>query len=160
MFNLDWSELLIIAVIAVLVVGPKELPGMLRTIGRYVAKMRKVAGEFRTQFDQALKEAELDGLQQAVRETRSALSTVNPVNEIKKAVTTVESSVKDIPKSINESAPAPQAAAPSATSGAANGTAAPASEPAAPETADASKRSVAERAADAWKKASTDEGGA
>lgn len=159
MFNLDWSELLIIAVIAVLVVGPKELPGLLRTIGRYVAKMRKVAGEFRTQFDQALKEAELDGLQQAVRETRSALSTVNPVNEIKKAVTTVESSVKDIPKSINAAAPAPPAAAPSATSGSANGAAAPA-EPAKPATPEADTRSVAERAADAWKKASTDEGGA
>ncbi len=159
MFNLDWSELLIIAVIAVLVVGPKELPGMLRTIGRYVAKMRKVAGEFRTQFDQALKEAELDGLQQAVRETRSALSTVNPVNEIKKAVTTVEASVKDIPKAINESASAPQVATPPVANGTANSLAAPASETPAPE-ADAGKRSVAERAADAWKKAAGDEGGA
>lgn len=163
MFNLDWSELLIIAVIAVLVVGPKELPGMLRTIGRYVAKMRKVAGEFRTQFDQAMKEAELDGLQDAVRETRSALSTVNPVNEIKKAVTTAEASVKDIPRSIGEAgtAPAPaKAEAPAAANGSVNGATAPAADPPKGDTAEADKRSVAERAADAWKKASGDEGGA
>jgi sec-independent protein translocase protein TatB len=163
MFNLDWSELLIIAVIAVLVVGPKELPGMLRTIGRYVAKMRKVAGEFRTQFDQAMKEAELDGLQDAVRETRSALSTVNPVNEIKQAVTAAEASVKDIPKSIGEAAAAPapvQATAPAPVNGSANTALPPAAEPAPADSSGTGRRTVAERAAEAWKKAAGEEGGA
>jgi sec-independent protein translocase protein TatB len=160
MFNLDWSELLIIAVIAVLVVGPKELPGMLRTIGRYVGKMRKVAGEFRTQFDQAMKEAELDGLQDAVRETKSALSTVNPVSELKKAVTQAESSVKDISKDISK----PVAASPSAGTGTAvNGAAAPVVPVAAADSPagadDAEKRAVAPRAADASKKAAGDESG-
>lgn len=156
MFNLDWSELLIIAVIAVLVVGPKELPGMLRTMGRYVNKMRKVAGEFRAQFDQAMKEAELDGLQEAVRETKSALNQVNPVGELKKAVTEAEKSVKDIPKVIGEKPPA------ASINGTGNGVAASIAEPVtlpAEDSTDPEKRSVAQRAAEAWKKAS-EEGGA
>lgn len=155
MFNLDWSELLIIAVIAVLVVGPKELPGMLRTIGRYVGKMRKVAGEFRAQFDQAMKEAELDGLQEAVRETKSALSTVNPVSELKKAVTEAETSVKDISKTIAEKPAATQAAT---VNGAVTAAVPPETVAPPAEAAGAATRSVAQRASDAWKKAAGEEG--
>jgi sec-independent protein translocase protein TatB len=155
MFNLDWSELLIIAVIAVLVVGPKELPGMLRTIGRYVGKMRKVAGEFRTQFDQAMKEAELDGLQEAVRETKSALSTVNPVSELKRAVTEAETSVKDISKTIADKPAATQAAS---VNGAVTAVVPPETVAPTAEAAGVATRSVAQRASDAWKKAAGDEG--
>jgi sec-independent protein translocase protein TatB len=152
MFNMDWTEMLIIAVIAVLVVGPKELPGMLRTIGRYVTKMRKVAGEFRHQFDQAMKEAELDGVQQAVRDTKAAINQINPVHELKKAVSEAEVAVKDIAKSVEAtSAPAVNGAAASLTP------AEPAVTP--PAGADTPSRSVAQRAADAWKKAAGDESG-
>jgi sec-independent protein translocase protein TatB len=162
MFNLDWSELLIIAVIAVLVVGPKELPGMLRTMGRYAGKMRKVAGEFRAQFDQAMREAELDGLQDAMRETKSALSQVNPVGELRKAVNEAEKSVKDVPKAI-DTKPIEEKPGPAAVNGAANGAAPSATDTesqAARETDDPDKRSVAQRAAEAWKKASSEESGA
>lgn len=62
MFDIGWSELLILGVIALLVVGPKELPGLLRTIGRYAGILKRQASEFRSHFDQALKEAELDQL--------------------------------------------------------------------------------------------------
>ncbi len=66
MFDIGWSELLVLGVIALIVVGPKELPGLLRTIGRYAGVLRRQAGEFRAQFDQAMREAELDQLKKDI----------------------------------------------------------------------------------------------
>lgn len=62
MFDFAWSELLIIIVIAIVVVGPKDLPRMMRVIGRFVARARAIAGEFRMGLDQLAREAELDEL--------------------------------------------------------------------------------------------------
>jgi len=77
MFDIGWSELLIVGIVALVVVGPKELPVLLRTIGKYVGMMRRQATEFRAQFDDAMREAELDQLKQDVTklktETESAL---------------------------------------------------------------------------------------
>lgn len=62
MFDFAWSELLIIIVIAIVVVGPKDLPRMMRVLGRLVARARAIAGEFRLGLDQLAREAELDEL--------------------------------------------------------------------------------------------------
>ncbi len=62
MFDIGWSELLVLGAIALIFVGPKELPGLLRTIGRYAGVLKRQAAEFRSYFDEALKEAELDQL--------------------------------------------------------------------------------------------------
>jgi sec-independent protein translocase protein TatB len=62
MFDITSSKLLILAVVALIVVGPKDLPILLRTIGKYLGIIRRHAAEFRGQFDEAMREAELDGL--------------------------------------------------------------------------------------------------
>ncbi|MGD8325620.1 MAG: Sec-independent protein translocase protein TatB [Sphingomonadales bacterium] len=62
MFDFAWSELLIVIVIAIVVVGPKDLPRMMRVLGRLVARARAIAGEFRLGLDQLAREAELDEL--------------------------------------------------------------------------------------------------
>ena len=59
MFDIGWPEMLVVAVVLIVVVGPKDLPRMLRAFGRTTSKMRSMAGDFRKQFDEALKEAEL-----------------------------------------------------------------------------------------------------
>ncbi len=82
MFDIGWSELLIIAVVALVVIGPKELPATLRTIGKMTARARKMAGEFRSQFDEAMREAELDD----VRQTISDAQKLNPVNSLREAM--------------------------------------------------------------------------
>ncbi|MDL2398503.1 Sec-independent protein translocase protein TatB [Rhizobium mayense] len=82
MFDVGWSELLIIAIVALVVIGPKELPSTLRTIGKMTARARKVAGEFRAQFDEAMREAELDD----VRQTISDAQKLNPVNSLREAM--------------------------------------------------------------------------
>lgn len=59
-FGLSMSELMVIAVIALIVVGPKDLPKMLRTIARYVTKLRGMAGEFQRHLDAAIRETGID----------------------------------------------------------------------------------------------------
>ncbi len=71
MFDVGWSELLIVGVVALLVVGPKELPGLLRTIGRFIGMIKRQAGEFRSQFDEAMNEAEMQELKKQVTDIRS-----------------------------------------------------------------------------------------
>jgi len=63
MFDLGLDEILLIVVVAVIVIGPKDLPMALRTVGRWVAKMRKVSGQFRAGFDAMVREAEMQELE-------------------------------------------------------------------------------------------------
>ena len=62
MFDISWSELLIIGIVALIVIGPKELPGALRTLGQWMSKIRRMASEFQGQFQDAMREAELADL--------------------------------------------------------------------------------------------------
>ncbi|MFT0862045.1 Sec-independent protein translocase protein TatB [Ancylobacter sp. G4_0304] len=62
MLDIGWSEFLVIGVVALVVIGPKELPGVLRTVGKSVGKLRRMAGEFQGQFQEALREADLADL--------------------------------------------------------------------------------------------------
>lgn len=91
MFDIGWTELLIIAVVAIIIVGPKDLPGMLRSLGRYAGKMKRTAGEFRSQFDDALRDSELDELRSAV----SDMGDLNPVNQIRDSVTDTLNPLKE-----------------------------------------------------------------
>ena len=77
MFDITSSKLLILAIVALIVVGPKDLPILLRTVGKYLGVIRRHAAEFRSQFDEAMREAELDGLKKEFenvsREVRATL---------------------------------------------------------------------------------------
>lgn len=66
-FGLSMSELMVIAVIALIVVGPKDLPKMLRTVGRFVTKLRGMAGEFQRHLDSAIREAGIEDVKKEVR---------------------------------------------------------------------------------------------
>jgi sec-independent protein translocase protein TatB len=74
MFNIGWSEYLIIAVVALIAIGPKELPGVLRMVGQWVAKARKMAVEFQGQFQEAMREAEMADLKKSFDEVKEAAS--------------------------------------------------------------------------------------
>jgi sec-independent protein translocase protein TatB len=74
MFEISWSELLILAIVTLIFVGPKELPVFLRTIGRYAGMVKRQATEFRAQFDAALREAELESV---TKEFENMQSSVN-----------------------------------------------------------------------------------
>ena len=66
MLDIGWSEMAIVAVIALFVIGPRELPRLLRTVGRYAAKVRGMAREFQDGIDEAVREAELDEVRKQI----------------------------------------------------------------------------------------------
>lgn len=82
MFEVAWSELLLVAIVAIIVVGPKELPALMRTAGRMLAKLRRTADDFRRQFDEAVKEAGGEDLQREM----NALRQNNPINQIRNSI--------------------------------------------------------------------------
>ena len=72
MFDIGWSELVVIAVVALIAIGPKELPGVLRMVGQWMGKARKMAAEFQGQFQEAMREAEMADLKKSFDEVREA----------------------------------------------------------------------------------------
>ncbi len=64
MFNIDWEEMAIVAVVALLVLGPKELPGLMRSAGQMVRKARLIAHDFRLSLDEMVEEAELKDIEE------------------------------------------------------------------------------------------------
>jgi sec-independent protein translocase protein TatB len=80
--DIGWIELLVIASLAIIVVGPKDLPKLMRTLGNWVGKARAMAREFQKSFDDIAREAELDELRAQV----DALKQANPVEHVKHAL--------------------------------------------------------------------------
>ena len=68
MFGIGWSEFVVIGVVALIAIGPKELPGVLRTMGFWVGKVRRMANEFQGQFQEALREAEMADVRKELEE--------------------------------------------------------------------------------------------
>jgi sec-independent protein translocase protein TatB len=103
MFEIGWTEMLVIAVVMIVVVGPKDLPKMLRTFGKTTAKLRSMAGDFQKQFNEALKEAELDDVKKSV----DALKSLNPATEIKKQLNPFEKAAADVRSGLDTLKPKP-----------------------------------------------------
>jgi sec-independent protein translocase protein TatB len=72
MFDIGWSEFVLIAIVALIAIGPKELPGVLRMVGQWMGKARKMAAEFQGQFQEAMREAEMADLKKSFDEVREA----------------------------------------------------------------------------------------
>lgn len=92
MLEVGWSEILVIALVLIIVVGPKELPGMLRTFGRMATRLRSMANEFKGQFDVALREAELDDVRKGIGEVNK----LNPTNALRDAINPLRQLGQDI----------------------------------------------------------------
>jgi sec-independent protein translocase protein TatB len=77
MFDIGWSELLVIGVVAIVVVGPKELPRLMRTFGHYTGKLRSMASDFQRQFEEAVRDSEIDEVRKAMQDVHAQASDVN-----------------------------------------------------------------------------------
>ncbi len=87
MFGIDSPELLVIAVVALIVIGPKELPGMLRSWGKWMAKARGMAAEFRGHVDEMVRQSELDEVKKQLEGPSGLdLKSLDPTREIKSAI--------------------------------------------------------------------------
>lgn len=108
MFDFSWSELALIAAVALVVIGPKDLPKALRTAGMWARKARTISREFQSSIEQMIREAELDEVKKQIETATS----VNLEHEIKKAVDPTGSlaealkppELPDIKSIVNESA--------------------------------------------------------
>src|SRR4029078_11260455 len=84
MFDIGWSELLVIGVVAIVVVGPKELPRLMRAFGTYTGRARLMAADFQRQFEDAVRDSELDEVRKAMHEFRAEASSMvglhNPID--------------------------------------------------------------------------------
>jgi sec-independent protein translocase protein TatB len=109
MFDIAWSHLAVIALVTLLVIGPKDLPRVLRTVGTWVGKARAVAREFQSSLDQMVREAELDEMKRQVEAAsnvdleRELENTIDPGGEMERSL-----------KAPVSTAPSPPAAAPPA----------------------------------------------
>jgi sec-independent protein translocase protein TatB len=89
MFDIGWSEFVVIAVVALIAIGPKELPGVLRMVGQWMGKARRMAAEFQGQFQEAMREAEMADLKKSfdeVKETATGFASGNIMTSLEKDV--------------------------------------------------------------------------
>lgn len=95
MFDFDAGKLLVIGVVALIVIGPKELPRVLRQVGQAIGKLRRLAGEFQTQFMDAMKEAELDDLRKEADKLASATKVDLSFDEVKNVESDIKNALED-----------------------------------------------------------------
>ncbi len=88
MFGIDSSEFLLIAIVALVVIGPKELPGLLRTWGKWMAQMRSMAAEFRGHVDEMVRQSELDEVRKQLTDATGGvdLANLDPTQQIKQHI--------------------------------------------------------------------------
>ncbi len=139
MFGIDSSELLLIAIVALVVIGPKELPGLLRTWGKWMAQMRGMAAEFRGHVDEMVRQSELDEVKKQLTDASTGidLQALDPTKQIRshieEGMAEGEKALADAKASIDnplaEPESSPQIAAEAAAEPAAEPGARPAAEP-------------------------------
>jgi sec-independent protein translocase protein TatB len=119
MFDIGWSELVVIGVVALIAIGPKELPGVLRTVGQYMGKIRRMAAEFQGQFQEAMREAEMADLKKQVddiTDSAKSLTEFDPMADVRKEVESFASdplgttAASASPEAAAETTPAPVSA--------------------------------------------------
>jgi sec-independent protein translocase protein TatB len=84
MFDIGWGELLVIGIIALVVIGPKDLPAVVRTVGQTISKLRRMASDFQSQFQDAMREAELAELRKEAEKLTEVATSANPLNQFEK----------------------------------------------------------------------------
>lgn len=97
MFDVGWTEMAVIALIALVVIGPKDLPGAMRTVGHWVRKIRMVARDFQSNLDDMIRESELDEARKAVETTKAIRNpgkalkdTIDPEGDLEKEAKDLE----------------------------------------------------------------------
>ena len=104
MFDISWTEFLLIGVVALIVIEPKELPAVMRSLGQWTRKIRSLAADFQNQFHEAMREAEMADLKKQVDDMASDIKQYDPLKDVR-------ADVETIGKDLDESAKSPDKAA-------------------------------------------------
>lgn len=103
MFDIGWGELVVIGIVALIAIGPKELPTVLRSMGQWMGKIRRMSAEFQGQFQEALREAEMSDLKRQADDISSSVSSFTNFDPLAATDTSAATASADAP-------PAPEAA--------------------------------------------------
>src|ERR1700687_3506153 len=114
MFNFGGGELVVIGIVALIAIGPKELPTVLRTLGQWMGKVRRMANEFQGQFQEAMREAEFADLKKHAEDISSSVSEIGNIDPLADAQKDVERAFEETPASdtIASATPSVDAASP------------------------------------------------
>ena len=140
--NFAWSEMLVIAAVAIIVVGPKDLPGMLRQLGKAIGSVKRMAGDFQQQFNDALKETELDELKDM-----TSVKGFDPLEDARKSMEEMQKSIQEPFKDPMEPDPQVEVAPPKKIAAKKPATKKPAARKAAPKKASTTKTAQTKTAA-------------
>jgi sec-independent protein translocase protein TatB len=102
MFGFDWSELMVIVVVALIVLGPKDLPRALYQLGKWTRHARRITGEFQRHVDDIVRQAELEEVRKTVQD---AAKTMDVRGQVTEHVNTVLDPVRDIKQAFDKAAP-------------------------------------------------------
>jgi sec-independent protein translocase protein TatB len=94
MFDISWTEFLLIGIVALVVIGPKELPGVMRTMGQWTRKVRGMATEFQNQFQEAMREAEMADLKKQVDDMARDVKDIDPLKGVRDDIETMGKDVE------------------------------------------------------------------
>jgi sec-independent protein translocase protein TatB len=119
MFDISWTEFLLIGIVALIVIGPKELPAVMRSLGQWTRKIRSLAADFQNQFHEAMREAEMADLKKQVDDMATDIKGYDPLKDVR-------ADVEAIGKDLDESVKGPDKAADQSTAKEAAAHAAPA----------------------------------
>jgi sec-independent protein translocase protein TatB len=97
MFDISWTEFLLIGIVALIVIGPKELPAVMRSLGQWTRKIRSLAADFQNQFHEAMREAEMADLKKQVDDMASDIKQYDPLKDVR---ADVEAIGKDLDESV------------------------------------------------------------
>ena len=97
MFDIGWDEMLFTAIIAIVVIGPKDLPRALRVAGQWVGKVRRVSGHFRSGIESMIREAEIEEMEKKWREQNEAIMREHPVASAEMALDGAGAGAEPVP---------------------------------------------------------------
>jgi len=106
MLEIGWSEILVIAIVAIVVFPSKDLPKLLRTVGQTVGRLRRMAGDFQSQFNSALREAEREIDLEETRKQIQSVKDANPLTDVKRVLDPLRTAGEEIKRGLTSPPPA------------------------------------------------------
>ena len=106
MFDIGWTELAVVALVALVIIGPKDLPKAMRTVGQYARKLRGMAREFQSGLDELAREADLDDARKAIQGVgnpkKAFTDAIDPTGEVTKEMRDLDKAARDQLKEVNQ----------------------------------------------------------
>ena len=102
MFSFGWSEIVLTLIIVIIVVGPKEIPNLLKQIGSFSKSIKKISREFKKSLNDLAEESDLKNVQKSISDIKDIKDDLDPSNEIKKELNSIKDTTRVFEKEIKD----------------------------------------------------------